>query len=173
MTELDVILGRSLRRIIMRYGVYVDALRYQSQELGQLCRRLRKPGKEYPVVDVIAPPDNLGHIYVTDPETGLHLRVPATNQEYTSDLSRDAHMVNLQCAKKYRNSCTDKHALTEAKSRILGLILEDVPINKTVARYIENHNNYSNMVDSQAGNGTKPGPVKPPKRPNNKTARKA
>jgi hypothetical protein len=42
--------------------------------------------------------------------------------------------------KKYRNGCTDKHALAEAKSRILGLILEDVPINKTVARYIENRN---------------------------------
>jgi hypothetical protein len=144
------------------------------------------PRKFNPVVDVIAPPDNLGHIYVTDPETGLHLRVPATNQEYTSDLSRDAHTVNLQCAKRFRNGCTDKHALAEAKSRIWRLILEDVPINHTVARYIENHNRSNpswpiGIVSNDSKHGrfagtgthTKPGPVKPPKRPNNKTPRKA
>jgi hypothetical protein len=138
-SELDIILGRRLERKIFHYGIEIDHLRYQSRELGELRRRLARPGMKHPVVDVNAPPGDIGYIHVFDPERKMHTRVPAVEQEYASGLSMHAHGVHLRYTQKYKDGRVDVHALSEAQADIWSMCLEATKLNKQVARYMEDH----------------------------------
>lgn len=68
-----------------------------------------------------------------------HIAVPSTEPAYTKGLSRYAHLVHLQYTKKYLDGATDVHALTAAQVQIWQWGEEAGRLNKTFARYFENH----------------------------------
>jgi putative transposase len=139
--DLDIILGRRLNKKIWHYGIEIDRLFYQSDELGRLLKRLARKRIEHPLVDVSAPPGDMGYIYVFDPEARSHIRVPVPEEyrEYANGLSRHAHKVHLQYTRKYLKGVTDVHALSRAQGDIWRWALEASRLNDTVARYMENH----------------------------------
>ena len=137
--ELDIILGRRLEKPIWHYGIEIDSLNYQSHELGSLRKRLSRVGDLNPIVKVSTPPGDLEFIYVYDPDAAKHIAVPSTEPAYTKGLSRYAHLVHLQYTKKYLDGATDVHALTAAQVQIWQWGEEAARLNKTFARYFENH----------------------------------
>lgn len=138
-SELDIVFGRRIEKQIFPYGIEIDHLKYQSSELGTLRRRLSRPGTLYPLVDVSAPPGDIGHIHVMDPKTKKYIRVPSVNPEYTTGLSRHAHRVHLQWTRKYKDGRVDVDALSEAQATIWSWSLEAIRLNKQIARYMEDH----------------------------------
>jgi hypothetical protein len=168
--DLDIILGRRLERNIWAYGIEIDGLFYQSDELGELRKRLSRVGNNHPTVKVNAPPGDLELIYVYDPDAQKHITVQSTNLEYTKGLSRYAHQVHCQYTKKYLDGATDVHSLTEAKVQIWQWGMEAARLNKSFARYFESHDRpnpagalislqmLTDMVDRMAG---KPEPLRP------------
>jgi putative transposase len=165
-SELDIILGRRLSKPIWHYGIEIDHLYYQSDDLGNLRKRLSRQNNENPHVDVSAPPGDIGYIHVFDPEQQNYIRVPAADEEYTRGLSRHAHKVHIQYARKYLNGVTDVHALSRAQVDIWEMALEATKLNGSFARYMENHARdnpagalfsvelVSRMVDKLAGKDT-------------------
>jgi putative transposase len=147
-SELDIILGRRLEYRIHHYGIEIEHITYQSKELGDLGRRLSRPKVRYPLVEVMAPPGNLGHIHVLDPDCGKYLRVLAKGHdygtglsawEYANGLNLWAHRLHVKYCRQYLKGRTDVNALAEAQARIWEWVMTVAKLNKDIARYLEDH----------------------------------
>ncbi len=108
--ELRILLMRGEERTIQRQGIEFETLLYQSPELAQLYTRLLPTNR---TVRVKYDPGNLSVVYVLNPtstftstqdhsesqgscESGNWLRVPALDQNYTSNLSLWKHRLISQ-----------------------------------------------------------------------------
>lgn len=89
--DLDIVLWQTEERPVHHYGIQIDQIIYNSEDLGDL-RRLHN-GKFRAVVKV--DPDDLGHILVLDPAKGGFFKVPAVSQGYASGLTRWQHRTIL------------------------------------------------------------------------------
>jgi hypothetical protein len=69
--------GNTLERAVFHYGIEVDRIIYQSQELGELRRRLARPNARHPRVVLKITSGDPGCIYVLDPQAKTYLKVPA------------------------------------------------------------------------------------------------
>lgn len=137
--DLNIILGRRIEKPVWHYGIEIDQIFYQSDELGALRKRMSRIGMANPIVQVNAPPGDLEYIYVFDPDAQKYIQVPAAELSYAKGLSRHAHLVHLQYCKKYLNGVTDVHALTQAQVQIWDWAAEAGRLNTTFGRYMENH----------------------------------
>lgn len=136
--KLDIILGRRYEKQIFPYGIEIDHLFYESHKLGALRKRLSRHDCKYPMVKVKRPSSNLEYIYVFDPQNEAYFTVPAADQEYTRGLSAWAHKVHVQCCRNKKKGI-DIHALSESQAEIWSMCLTAAKLNKTVARYMEDH----------------------------------
>lgn len=172
--ELDIVLGRRLEKKIWHYGIELDHLVYQSDDLGMLRKRLSRLGNSHPTVQVNAPPGDIEKIYVFDPDADRYICVPAAEHGYAKGLSRHAHLVHVKYCQKYLSGVTDVHALSEAQVKIWDWAFQAARLNETFARYLENHARdnpagplmatelLTKMVDRLAGKNTEPHPRKKP-----------
>lgn len=138
--ELDVVLGMTAQRVIFHYGIEVEGLRYNGEELGALRRRLGVGAK----VELTFNPGDLGHIYVLDPKDGQYVYVPALDQTYARALSLWQHKVIRRYAQRQLSARTDIAALAQAKAEIRALVERDFKRKSTHgrkrhARFLQDH----------------------------------
>jgi hypothetical protein len=140
--ELDVVLGMTAQRVVFHYGIELEGLKYNGEELGALRRRVG-PGTK---VELTFDPGDLGQINVLDPQNGTYVRVPALDQAYAKGLSLWQHRVIRRYAQRELNARTDVVALAQAKAEIHALVERDFNRKSTYgrkrhARFLEDHTN--------------------------------
>lgn len=119
--ELEVVLGLQETRKIQPAGIQFEGLFYNSDNLAQLRRRLRKN----PEVDIKIDPSDISHIYVLDPIAREYICVPAVNQEYTVGKTLFQHQVIKNNAREHAKTTVNIAALFEAQERIQEVIEKD------------------------------------------------
>ena len=139
-SELDVVLGMTAQRVVFHYGVELEGLKYNGEELGALRRRMGTGAK----VELTFDPGDLGHINVLDPQKGAYVRVPALDQAYAKGISLWQHKVIRRYAQRQLNARTDILALAHAKAEIRALVERDFNRKSTHgrkrhARFLEDH----------------------------------
>ncbi len=113
-----VLLSKVEYRVPSKHGIELNYLFYNSNELQDL--RAMNPGVKLPTR---YDPDELGRIWVTEPETGRQLTVPCTRPWYADSLSLRAHQTIMRMAiEKYGKR--DDWALREAQQRREAMIEE-------------------------------------------------
>lgn len=114
--ELRILLGRVDRRVIHRYGIEFERLRYNCQELAVLRARLKGEAVKFKYH-----PGDLSHIYVFDPFEKRYIETPALDQEYTQGLSLWKHEVILNFARQEQHE-VDPAALGRARLKIQAIV---------------------------------------------------
>ena len=110
--ELRIFLGRVDQRVIHRYGIEFERLRYNCQDLAILRARLKGE-----TVKIKYHPGDLSHLYVFDPFEKRYIETPALDQEYTQGLSLWKHKVILNFVRQERYE-VDPAALGRARLKI-------------------------------------------------------
>jgi putative transposase len=137
--NLDALLGRKHFRTLTHRGIDFASMQYNSPEMGKLRRRLGT------TLDVTIKVDeeDLGHIHVISPDSGVFYKVPSLRQEYASGLTLFQHEV----FRKYRRERLaelndDPDGWMVAKQEILEMLERDGLVtrrrrkmNKRVARF--------------------------------------
>ena len=139
-SELEVVLGMTVQRVVFHYGVELEGLRYNGPELGELRRRMGVGAK----VDLTFDPGDLGRVNVLDPQKGTYICVPAVNQAYAKGLSFWQNKVIRRYAHRQLDARTDIVALAQAKAEIRALVERDFNRKSTRgrkrhARFLEDH----------------------------------
>jgi putative transposase len=114
--ELRILLGRVDRRVIHRYGIEFERLRYNCQDLAILRARLKGE-----TVKIKYHPGDLSHLYVFDPFEKRYIETPALDQEYTQGLSLWKHKVILSFARQEQHE-VDPAALGRARLKIQDMV---------------------------------------------------
>jgi len=114
--ELRIILCASATRTLTRQGITWETLRYNSPALTPLRQRTSEP-----VVRFRYDPEDLGEIYVFDPDSGW-VTVPALHPEYASGLSLYKHRIIRQQVMQDKRENVDVHALAQARIRLQQLV---------------------------------------------------
>ena len=139
-SELDIVLGMTVQRVVFHYGVELEGLKYNCPELGELRRRMG-PGAK---VELTFDPGDLSHINVLDPLKGNYICVAAVDQAYARGLSYWQNKVIRRYAQRQLNARTDIVALAQAKAEIRALVERDFNRKSTRgrkrhARFMEDH----------------------------------
>lgn len=139
-SELDVVLGMTVQRVVFHYGIELEGLKYNGPELGELRRRMGAGAK----VELTFDPGDLGHINVLDPQNGAYIRVAAVDQGYAKGLSFWQNKVIRRYAQRQLDARTDIVALAQAKAEIRALVERDFNRKSTRgrkrhARFREDH----------------------------------
>jgi putative transposase len=139
-SELDVLLGMTAQLVVFHYGIELEGLKFNGEELGALRRRMAKGAK----VELTFDPGDLGHINVLDPHNGAYVRVPALDHAYAKGLSLSQHKVIRRYAQRQLNARTDIVALAQAKAEIRAVVERDFNRKSTHgrkrhARFLEDH----------------------------------
>jgi putative transposase len=114
--ELSILLGRTTTRVLHHYGVEFAALRYNCDDLLALRTRLKgQPTK------IKYHPADLSYLYVYDAFEQSYIRVPALDQEYTSNLSLWKHRVIRKAVLEDQNR-VDLVSLGKAKRKIQEIV---------------------------------------------------
>lgn len=124
--QLEVITGIPADRTLFHYGIELDGLQYNSEQLQMLRRRT---GENLPV-RIKYYEDTIAHIHVYDPAIKEYLKVPAKLMEYAAELPRNIHrLVREQARKRYGDHVMSQQLL-QAKAEIEGLIQEALKAKK-------------------------------------------
>lgn len=115
--QIEISLRNTDESSIQNSGLTFEHIEYDSDDLKRLRERLKQKrlclqGKKNPTVVFKYSIDDLGHIYVRDPETNKYLKVLAVDQVYASGLTYHQH-------KEIRKILNDKKTriVTQAKLR--------------------------------------------------------
>jgi len=152
-SELDVVLGMIVQRVVFHYGIELEGLKYNSPELGELRRR-RGVGTK---VELTFDPGDLGHVNVLNPQKGTYICVLAVDQAYAKGLSFWQNKVIRRYAQRRLDARTDIVALAQAKAEIRALVERDFNRKSTRgrkrhARFMED---YTTATTSEVA-GTEP-----------------
>lgn len=124
--QLEVITGIPAKRTLFHYGIELDGLQYNSEQLQVLRRRT---GENLPV-QLKYYEDTAAHIHVFDPVTKEYLKVPAKLMEYAQDLPRDIHRLVREQARKRFGDHVLSEQLLQAKAEIEELIRDALKAKK-------------------------------------------
>jgi putative transposase len=117
--ELRILLCASETRTMTRQGIAWETLHYNSSALSQLRQRTGGGSVRFRY-----DPEDLGEIYVFDPEVGW-LTVPAVHPEYASGLSLYKHRVIRQALLADKRASVDIYALAQARQRLQELVVQE------------------------------------------------
>jgi putative transposase len=139
-SELDVVLGMTVQRVVFHYGIELEGLKYNGPDLGELRRRMGVGAK----VELTFDPGDLGHVNILDREKETYIRVPAVDQGYAKGLSFWQNKVIRRYAQRQLDARTDIVALAQAKAEIRALVERDFNRKSTRgrkrhARFMEDH----------------------------------
>lgn len=124
--QLEVITGIPAKRTLFHYGIELDGLQYNSEQLQVLRRRTG----ENLSVQLKYYEDTVAHIHVFDPATKEYLKVPAKLMEYAQDLPREIHRLVREKARKRFGDHVMSEQLLQAKAEIEELIQEALKAKK-------------------------------------------
>lgn len=148
--DLDIALGMPENQKLWHYGVEINRLKYNSDELTELRRKI---GNEQ-FVDFMWYSENLGYIDVLDPISKRYIRVRCVDYEYANGLSLYQHNMNLDYAKKTFNERTDVPALAAAKAALRDEIKECITKKRGTTR--KRHIRYLDGTGFTFGEGISP-----------------
>lgn len=128
--ELEVIIGIPARRTLFHYGLELEGLHYNSQQLQEIRRR----AGENIVLDLKFYEDTVGHIHVYDPYAKEYLQVPAVAAEYAAKFPRDIHrLVREQARRRFGDSYSVTQML-DARSEIEAIVRQAIADKKMAQR---------------------------------------
>jgi putative transposase len=130
--QLEVITGIPAKRTLFHYGIELDGLQYNSDQLQVLRRRT---GENLPV-QLKYYEDTVAHIHVFDSVTKEYLKVPAKLAAYAQDLPREIHRLVREKARKRFGDHVLSEQLLQAKAEIEDLIQEALKAKKMGHRKI-------------------------------------
>lgn len=130
--QLEVITGIPAKRTLFHYGIELDGLQYNSEQLQVLRRRT---GENLPV-QLKYYEDTVAHIHVFDAVTKEYLKVPAKLMAYAQDLPREIHRLVREKARKRFGDHVLSEQLLQAKAEIEELIQEALQAKKMGHRKI-------------------------------------
>ena len=117
-TELEVLLGNIVWRVISASGVELFGLYYNDLILASVRSNLKKGQK----VKIKYDPTDISLVYVYDQHNNRYLPVPAIDQEYTQGLTLWQHQVIIKYAQQNVDDYVDIVHLIAAKQRIKEMI---------------------------------------------------
>ncbi|SFN90682.1 putative transposase [Formivibrio citricus] len=118
--QLELIGGIPAERTLFHYGIELDGLHYNSEQLQMIRRRFGKNIK----LSLKYYADDVAHIHVLDPEDKTYLRVPAKLPEYAQGLAREVHrLIREHARKKFGEHCFAPRLL-EAKQEIENIVAD-------------------------------------------------
>lgn len=114
--ELDQALAIPMRRVLSHKGIELDHLVYNSPA----CRTVLARAGGSLEVDVGRPADDVGHVYVLDPQDERYVRVPVIERfaAYATGLTPWQHTQCVKYAQRHYGGRNDVVALADAKDRI-------------------------------------------------------
>ena len=115
---LRILLGRMEYRVIQKYGIDFENIRYNCQDLAYL--RLKKAGEK---VKIKYHPGDLSRVYVFNEFENIYIEVPSIDQDYTENLSLWKHKV-IKHFGKINGDNEDLAALGRAKVKIQQIVEE-------------------------------------------------
>jgi putative transposase len=122
--ELRIILGRLDFRTVQHYGIDLNCIRYNSQDLAPLRTMIKKyPGQFGKEVKLKYHPADLSNVYVFDPFQEIYIEVPAIDQEYTQQLSLWKHRIIKRYARA-KEDREDPASLGRAKRKLMDIVDE-------------------------------------------------
>jgi putative transposase len=116
--ELSILLSRTETRVLHPYGIEFAALRYNADELITLRTRLKGQAAK-----IKYHPADLSYLHVYDPFEQQYVRVPALDQEYTTNLSLWKHRIIRQAVLE-EQAQVDPVVLGLAKRKIQAIVDE-------------------------------------------------
>lgn len=126
--KIELSLRNTGESSIQNDGLTFDRIAYDSDDLKKLRERLKQKridmnGKKNPTVVFKYSIDDLGHIYVRDPETKKYLKVEAVDQAYACGLTYHQHreIRKMLNDKKYRT--VNQKKLRQAKTELIEICL--------------------------------------------------
>lgn len=128
--QLDVILGEPANRRVFHYGVEVNNQHYNNVELQSLRRR---HGEELRV-DLKFHCDELGWIYVLDPDSKQYFSVPAIDQEYAVGMRMEMHDIVKKQGRYRANNPQLRLRLIEKKHELKAIVEKAVTDKKMLKR---------------------------------------
>lgn len=123
--SLDFLFGRARWFTLQTTGIITKHLQYTTPDLVALLRN--------PVFREAAPdrrvlcrwdPSDLSVMYIRNPISDTHLRVPAVDQDYTSNLSEYEHACIIEYRKARARSAVDRESLADTRAE-MSRILQD------------------------------------------------
>jgi putative transposase len=123
--DLDIILGYLEHRQINPYGIEIDSIIYNDEDLVMLRRQMRSGEKNKVKHIVKRNPSDLSLIHVYDEKHDRYLPVPAIDQEYTTGLSLYQHKVIRKYVRERLNRDVDIVGLCRAKVEIQEIVERD------------------------------------------------
>lgn len=114
--KIELALRNTGQSTIQNGGLTFEHIPYDNDELQRLRARLKQKridlnGRQNPTVVFKFSIDDLGHIYVRDPENKKYIKVEAVDQEYASGLTYHQH-------KEVRKIVNAKKALTVSSTKL-------------------------------------------------------
>lgn len=116
--QLRVITGHAADRMLFRYGVEINGLKYNSSALQTIYRRFGERHK----VGLKFYEDDVGHIHVFDPTEKSYLQVPAVDLEYAAGLTLHQHEMIREKLREEAKTNTDLPMLLAKKHELQGMI---------------------------------------------------
>lgn len=123
---LEVISGVPTKRTLFHYGIELDGLQYNSDQLQTIRRRA---GDNQPV-SLKYNEDTVAHIHVFDPYDKTYLKVPAKLVEYAENLPRHIHRLVREHARKKFGDHVLASQLREARAEIEAMIQDALKAKK-------------------------------------------
>ena len=139
--RLDVILGTSEQRMLTGKGIQIHSLSYNSRELLDMFKKFATDAKGIQV-DLRIDEGDIGYIYVITPDSsGLHLRVPAIDQDYANGISLWMHRIFKRYASDHSYNY-DSTGWRQAQVNITNIVENSIgrrkrKSNAKAARYLE------------------------------------
>jgi putative transposase len=118
--QLDVLVGIPTSRTLFKYGLELDHLRYNSDELVRI--RSRHGADKKLELQLKYYDDDSGYIHVFDPFNKVYVKVNAIDREYASGLPRDVHKLIIKATRDRNQDTTSTERLLEVKAEIQEII---------------------------------------------------
>lgn len=169
-TDVDILLGRVLQRTLFHYGVEIDGLRYNHNDLSPLRDQLKHGEK----VKIKYHPGDISQVYIYNPFDQSYLCAPAVNQAYAQGLSHWKHQL-IRAFLKAERGRVDQDGLAWAKRKMRDVVAEAKArkrgrTRKREARWETNGRSAQNipaeatmpLIPNEAATSIIPETVKPP-----------
>lgn len=118
--QMDVLVGIPATRTLFKYGLELDNLIYNSDEL-QLILARHGVGKGLKLMLKFYE-DDVGYIHVFDPNNKIYLRINAIHQDYVVGLSRHIHRMIVEKIRKENDGHFKSDRLLDAKHEIQAIV---------------------------------------------------
>lgn len=126
----DAAFGKPDVRMLGHQGIEFDSLFYNSDRLGAL-RHLHGDRLS---VDIITNDEDVGYLYVIDPQDGEPIKVPAVDLSYADGMTRWQHRKCKEFRRHLAESSENAVSLAQARAQIAALIARDMNMNPKKSR---------------------------------------